>query len=169
MTDATPEADDTLDDDEQFGPALAVPPLYALRTAVRCPACRQALHVFALGCAAFHDAEEGYPIREFHFLSYVRSVPDELTALLRDKCPSYFLDREDASDEPYLMNHCVCGAALDDDVLHGDIGAAFVPDTPDGYGLLTVFRLPIAEPIAVACSYAIGGGEYLSLAQAEAW
>ena len=169
MTTATPNVDDDVDDDEHLGPSLAVPPLYALRTAIRCPACRQALHVFALGCAAFHDAEEGYPIKEFHFLSYVRSVPNELTALLREKCPSYFLDRDDAADQPYLMNHCPCGANVDDDFLHGDVGAAFVPDTPDGYGSLTLFRLPIAEAMPVTCSYAIGGGEYLSLAHAEAW
>ena len=32
------------------------------------------------------------------------------------------------------MNHCKCGARLDDDYVSGDVGAAFWPDTPDGYG-----------------------------------
>ena len=168
MTDATPTVDDD-GGDEHLGLSLAVPPLYVLRTAVRCPDCGKALHVFALGCAAFHDAEEGYLIKEFHFLNFVRSVPEELTALLKAKCPSYFVDQKDGREEPYLMNHCPCGATLDDDFLHGDVGDAFVPDTPDGYGLLTLFRLPIAEAMPVTCSYAIGGGEYLSLAHAEAW
>ena len=29
----------------------------------------------------------------------------------------------------YLMNHCRCDVRLDDDHLHGDVGAAFWPDT----------------------------------------
>jgi hypothetical protein len=32
-----------------------------------------------------------------------------------------------------------------------------------------LFRLPVAEPLPVECSYTIGGGEYLNFAQAEAW
>ena len=40
------------------------------------------------------------------------------------------------------MNHCQCGAKLDDDYLHGDVGAAFWPDTPEGYEEFKLFRLP---------------------------
>jgi hypothetical protein len=43
----------------------------------------------------------------------------------------------------------------------GDVGAAFWPDTPEGYReLFALFRLPIDEPIAVESSYMLGGGEY---------
>jgi len=51
----------------------------------------------------------------------------------------------------------------------GDVGAAFWPDTPDGFATFRLFRLPGAEAIPVDCSYTIGGGEYLNVAQAEAW
>ena len=67
------------------------------------------------------------------------------------------------------MNHCGCGAKLDDEFLHGDVGAAFCPDTPEGYGQLMLFRLQITQDIPVECSYALGGGEYLSFATAGAW
>ena len=65
-----------LDDDqeeEELEPSLALPPLYVLRTAVRCPECRKGVHVYALGCTAFHDAEEDYTIEQFHFLSFISS------------------------------------------------------------------------------------------------
>ena len=47
-----------MDEDEELGPSLAIPPLYVLRTAARCPECGKAKHVYTLGCAAFHDAED---------------------------------------------------------------------------------------------------------------
>lgn len=154
---------------EDFGPALACPPLYVLRTADYCPECREALHVYALGCAAFRDAEEGYAIDDFHFLRRVSSVPEQVTALLTRKCSSYFLDQEEESEKPYLMNHCRCGAKLDDDFVNGDVGAAFWPDTPEGYRHIKLFELPIDEPVPVETSYMLGGDEFLEFAKAEAW
>jgi hypothetical protein len=165
-------ADDTdeYDDDEDYGPSLAYPPLYVLRTADYCPQCRQALHVYTLGCAAFRDAEDGgEPIEQFHFLHYIRSVPEPVLALLKARVPSYYLDQVEDGEPPYLMNHCPCGAQLDDDYLHGDVGAAFWPDTPEGFAALRLIRLPVAEAIPVECTLTIGGGEYLNIAQAEAW
>lgn len=68
------------------------------------------------------------------------------------------------------MNHCRCGARLDDDYVSGDVGAAFWPDSPDGYReLFTLFRLPLDKPVLVESSYMLGGGEYLDLDQAETW
>jgi hypothetical protein len=114
-----------------------------------------------LGCAAFHDPEESRPRAVFHFLNYVRSVPDEVLRLLRIKCPSFHPDRTDDDETPYLMNHCRCGAKLDDDFVCGDVGAAFWPDTPGGYRAFRLRQLPIDEPIPVESSYMLGGGEYL--------
>jgi hypothetical protein len=90
--------------------------------------------------------------------------------LLKDRCPSYFFDWEEEGEaRRYLMNHCRCGHKLDDDYLHGDVGAAFWPDTPEGYGNFKLFRLPIAEAIPVECSTILGGGEYLDFDHAELW
>jgi hypothetical protein len=67
------------------------------------------------------------------------------------------------------MNHCLCGARLDDDFVNGDVGAAFWPDTPGGFADILRFRLPAEEAIPVMCSTMAGGGEYLNYAKAEAW
>lgn len=168
MTEAANNDDDY--EEEDYGPSLAYPPLYVLRTADYCPECEQALRVYMLGCASFHDAEDLRPIDDFHFLRLIRSVPDSVITLLKRNCPGYYLDQEEEGDDrPYLMNHCRCGAKLDDDYLQGDVGAAFWPDTPEGFAAFRLFRLPIAEPIAIECAYTIGGGEYLSIDKAEAW
>jgi hypothetical protein len=169
LTMAEVEEDYDEDEDYELGPSLAFPPLYVVRTAERCPECGTAMHVYTLGCAAFHDAEDSRPVDVFHFLRLIRSVPENVLHLLKDRCPDYFLDREIGSDQPYLMNHCRCGAKLDDDFLHGDVGAAFWPDTPDGYRAFKLFLLPIDEPIQVESSFSLGGGEYLNFFQAEAW
>ena len=163
MSDPAPDDDEEAD----FETSLAMPPLYLLRTAVRCWRCREAEFVYSLGCAAYHAGEFRSPVREFHFLHAVRSVPDALLALLKPKCPLYFFDQEEETDPPYLMNHCRCEGKLDDDFLHGDVGAAFWPDTPEGYGHFKLFRLPIEEAIPIQCDCFVGGGEYLDFSQAR--
>jgi hypothetical protein len=120
-------------EEEDYGPSLAYPPLYVLRTADRCPECGESQHVYTLGCTAYRDAEDGgEPIDQFHFLHHIRSVPEPVLALLKAKLPNYYPDQAEGEGTPYLMNHCPCGAKLDDKHLHGDVGAAFWPDTEKG-------------------------------------
>jgi hypothetical protein len=171
MTDAIADHEIDDDDDEELGPSMAIPPIYVLRTATYCPECGQALHVYTLGCVAYQDGHFGSeePIYDFHFLRQITSVPPSVLDLLKRKCPSYYLDHPEEGEAPYLMNHCRCGARLDDDFVSGDVAAAFWPDSPEGYNDLDLFLLPIDEPIPVESNYMLGGGEYLSLDQAEAW
>jgi hypothetical protein len=157
------------EDEEDYGLSLAMPPFYVLRTATYCPECGEALHVYTLGCTAYHDALDRRPVEEFHFLRRTESVPGQVLALLKAKCPGYYLDQEEGPERPYLMNHCRCGAKLDDDYLHGDVGAAFWPDTPDGFRQFKLFRLPIDEAIPVVSSTMLGGGEYLDFDKTEPW
>jgi hypothetical protein len=161
-----------LDDEEEAyetGPSLAMPPLYVLRTPYYCPECNESLHVYTLGCAAYHDREDSRPLEDFHFLRMIQSLPDSVLALLKPKCPGYFYDRDATYPHPYLMNHCPCGARLDDDFVAGDVGAAFWPSTPDGYRTIRPFLLPVDEPIPIVTSYMLGGGEYLDLYHAPPW
>jgi hypothetical protein len=153
------------DEDEEPGPSLAIPPLYVLRTATYCPQCRQATFVYMLGCAAFHDAEDSRPVDDFHFLRRVESVPRAVQRVLKTKCPGFTLDHTEPEGTPYLMNHCRCGARLDDDFVCGDVGAAFWPDTPGGYRDFKLHELRIDEPIPVECSYMLGGGDYLDFSR----
>ena len=159
------------DDYEEEGlrPSLAYPPLYLLRTVARCPKCRKTQHVYTLGCTTFHDAHELRPVEAFHFQRLIHSVPQRVLDLLNARSPGFFLDQEEVRQRLYLMNHCVCGASLDDDYLHGDVDAAFMPDTPEGYENFELFLLPIDEVIPVESSYALGGGEYLDFAKVEPW
>jgi hypothetical protein len=143
----------------------AIPPLYVLRTAAYCPECRRAMHVYSLGCAAFHDAEEREPIDRFHFLQQISRLPKTVLGMVKRQCPGFSLDREADGQTPYLMNHCQCGAKLDDDYVSGDVGAAFWPDTPAGYGDFELHALPIDEPIPIQCSTMLGGGEYLDFSR----
>ncbi len=161
------EAEEDYDEQEAPRPSLAIPPLYVLRVADHCPVCGAAQHVYTLGCAAYQDADFGSddPIEEFHFLRQIESVPSLVLRVLKHKCPSFYLDRAKPKETPYLMNHCRCGAKLDEDWVSGDVGAAFMPDTPDGYKGFKLHRLSIDEPIPVESSYALGGGEYLDFSQ----
>ena len=157
------------DDDYQEqepGPSLAIPPLYLLSAAARCPECGQALQVCTLGCAAFHDTEDLRRLNAFHFLLSIRSVPEPVLGLLQAKWSGYYLDQTEPQETPYLTNHCPCGNRLDDDYLHGDFGATLMPVTPEGYKHVGLFRLPVEEAIPVECTYVLGGGEYLDIEHA---
>lgn len=167
MTEMMPDDDDY--EEQELGPSLAIPPLYVVRTVARCPECCQAQQVYMLGCSTFHDAEELGPVDAFHFLRLIHSVPEPVLNLLKAKCPSYYLDQTEPQETPYLMNHCQCGYRLDDDYLHGDVGAAFMPVTPEGYEDFKLFRLPVEEAIPVECSYMLGGGEYLDTEHPAPW
>ena len=150
-------------------PDAGLPPIYLLRTAGSCPECGDAMHVYTLGCHAFRPDDDPRPIDVFHFLRRIESVPEEVTKLLAARCPGYTPDRTREGEKPYLMNHCVCGAKLDDDFLHGDVGAAFYPDTPERYGNIKLVLLPIDEAIPVTSSWTIGGDEYLKFDAVEDW
>ena len=167
MTDET--FDDEYDEDEQIGPSRALPPLYMLRSAEHCPGCGKGIHVYALGCAAFTDAGENGAIEQFHFLHNIEWLEEGVLALIRRRCPGLRYDAAAPGERPCLVNHCDCGAILDDGLLHGDVGAAFFPDTPEGFSKLGLFRLPVEEPVAIACCWAIGGGEHLDFGRVEAW
>jgi hypothetical protein len=167
MTEAEQDSDE--DYDEQW-PTLAIPPLYLLQTAERCPECGNAMHVYTLGSAAFRHADDSRPVEVFHFLRVIRSLPKDVLKLLQTKCPNYFLDREDGSyPKPYMINHCRCGAKLDDHFLHGDVGAAFQPGTPEGYAQIKLFLLPVDDAIPVDSLYAIGGDEFMDFDETELW
>jgi hypothetical protein len=158
--------DDDDDEPERHTP-MAYPPLYVLRTAATCPACGTAMHVFQLGCSAFCDADSDEEVEDFFFLQQIESLPKPVEKLLKKNCPGYYFDREEPAGRPYLMNHCRCGAKLDTDYLHGDVGAAFWPDTPEGYEQFQLFILPIDEPILIECCEASGGGDYLDYDNAK--
>jgi hypothetical protein len=166
-----PEQDAAGDAEEEpeFYPTLALPPIYLLRTAEGCPECGRAMYVHTLGCHAFRPDDDPRPIEVFHFLHQIESVPEEVMDLLKAKCPGYTLDTTREGERPYLMDHCACGAKLDDDYLHGDVGAAFFPDTPEGYGNIKLFLLPIDEAIPVTSSWTIGGDEYLDFDEVQEW
>src|ERR1700733_2696287 len=106
MTDAAVDDDDY--EEDELGSSLAMPPLYVLRTVDYCPECRQAMHVYTLGCVAYQDASFGSeePIYDFHFLRQIESVPQSVLRVLKRKCPGYYLDRTEPEETPYLMNHC---------------------------------------------------------------
>jgi len=162
------------DDDDHFRRAhitwFAVPPIYVLRTAEYCPECRNPMQVYTLGCAGYEETRDPTPTDLFHFLRSIESLPEPVLKRLKAKCPRYFLDREEGSGEPpYLMNHCGCGAKLGDDYLHGDVGAAFFPDTADGYRDLKLFLLPVDEPIPIVSSFSIGGDECLDFYNVKPW
>jgi hypothetical protein len=165
--------DDDDEDNDHFGVAhitwFAAPPLYLMRAAERCPECGEAMHVYTLGCTGYHERGEHQAVDLFHFLREIESVPADILALLQAKCPGYFYDRTHGDEPPTLMNHCRCGGKLDDDYLHGDVGAAFFPDTPDGYAAIRLFTLPVDEPIPIVSSFMIGGDEFLDFGKAEPW
>ena len=80
--------------------SLAIPPLYLLRTATHCPECREATHVYTLGCAGFHEAESFEPINAFFFLRQICSVPSSVLRAFKRECSGYYLDRARTASRP---------------------------------------------------------------------
>ena len=109
----------------------AIPPLYLLRAGERCPSCGEATNVYTLAASGLYDALDADTFADFIVITSVEYLPPRLLKLFQDRCPDWYFDRE-GSGAPYLMNHCrACSGKLSDHYIHGDVGAAFFPTSPE--------------------------------------
>jgi hypothetical protein len=153
-----------------FPKSQALPPLYLLRCPDTCPKCQEKAHVYTLAAAGLYDALEDDTFDDFIVLTRIERLPRRILRLLKGRCPTWSLDREEPDEPPYLMNHCrSCGAKLTDHYVHGDAGAAFYPTSPDECRNIKLFTLPTDddEDILIKCSWNIGIADLLDFDQAE--
>ncbi len=153
-----------------FPKSTALPPLYLLQSAERCPHCADVTPVYALAATGLQDAEEKDVYDGFVVLTAIEHLSRSLIRLLHRRCPTWRLDQEDPSEPPYLMNHCRCGERLSDSYIHGDAGAAFFPTSEQQCRDIKRFPLPIDEEVMIVCSWTLGGlDDMLDSIRTEPW
>jgi Domain of unknown function (DUF5710) len=112
-----------------FGQSLESP-LCVLEATTVCWQCGAVTPVIAIGGylpPEDYDPEEG----QFVVLCQVRHLPAKVAAHLATRYPSYRLDRSSTVSCSYFMNHCDCGACLEDFDLHLEPGTVFFPVTQE--------------------------------------
>lgn len=162
------EDDADAEDEWEVQPSRAIPPVYLLRCPERCPECGTVFHVYALAAAAFYDGYDDDTFADFTLLTHIRSLPASVTDLLKRHCPSFRFGSQEGMEVQEMLNHCACGAMLNDHDTQGDVGAAFFPISTFEARNIKLYRLPIDEPFPLECSWSIGIGDVLGSDQAEA-
>lgn len=150
----------------------AKPPLCVVKSSQCCPECGTAAPVYTLACPALYDPGERHTFEKFMVITHVTYIPNDILTLLEERCPTWRFDTEGPIEPSYLMNHCRCGAKLDDGCLHGDYGGAFLPQSWREARKIRLLSLPSAggrEKIPLVCEWVLGLGRFLDFGQAEPW
>lgn len=105
------------------------PIIYLVQSWDRCYRCKDITSVFCLAADGLVDHETGSNFNGFFRFHEVTYIEDDLKEILKERCPSYYLDYTKMSNSSYFVNHCKCGAKLGDFYLHNEPGSPFWPQS----------------------------------------
>ena len=92
-----------------------------------CWQCEQTTMVYCLATRKLKDESQARTKTGFFTLHHLRALPPALNALLLEKSITYSFDHSAKRKENYWLNHCQCGAKIEDMLLHQRRGNAFSP------------------------------------------
>lgn len=144
---------------------------YLLSAATRCPHCGMQTPVFALALPAPHqwlhlddedpraDAWQSAPAPTVLF--HVEALSDAAALRLRDVAPGYRLSCPPASVASRWINHCGrCDEPLEDNDLHCEPEAAFVPISPEAAHLILL--MDVRHPLQVNAADSVLDANWLA-------
>lgn len=122
------------------------PPVYLASSHTNCWKCSQNTRVF---CLAHKDSDSGI----ITFVSSLADIPEELSAILKEKAPTYYMDYTRWSENHYYVNHCECGAKLGDFFLHNEPDGPFFIMSEAELDQVAMSDLNLKEAIKIKSGY----------------
>jgi len=133
------------------------PPIHLVAGETSCWRCGAPMPVVAILCENVESADEGP-----YILSNTTELPQELTAFVQQRCPTYRLKYSKTVGGKYYANNCPkCGVISGDFYLHSEPGAPFFPTESDEAELLTLETIPTDRPCFVHSGCGYGTGELI--------
>lgn len=124
-------------------------PLFVVEAKTTCKICQERIPVLALATELLDHNGEPYICT---FLQ-VEEVPADVASLLESAYPFFKKDFSIAAESRCLLNHCPCGAVLDDWDLHEEPGGSFYPISIEE-AMATVLRcIPRVGRLILKASY----------------
>ena len=118
-----------------------------VQAAAHCARCGRQSPAFALAVPPGHewlDVETGawHEASGWALLLFVEYLAECVAAGLTELASTLTYDRSIQGEHGSWVNHCAhCGSVLDDDQLHCEPGAAFLPISPEGAQLIRVIEV----------------------------
>jgi len=144
---------------------------YLLNAAAACPHCGLQTRVFALAVPAAHQwlhaDDEDEPTDAWAaahtpaVLFHVEALSGAAALRLRDLAPGYRPSHSPASGASRWINHCdCCDGPLEDDDLHCEPEAAFMPISPEAAGMISLTE--VRHPLLVNATDSAPGANWLA-------
>jgi hypothetical protein len=141
-------------DDDRF---QLDPPIYLVAGETTCWRCGAAMPVIAILCENVESSDEGP-----YILSNTAELPQNLTAFIQRRCPTYRLTYSKTVGGKYYANNCPkCGVISGDFYLHSEPGAPFFPTDADEAASLTIETIPIEHKCFARTGCGYGTGELI--------
>ncbi|MCZ6690352.1 MAG: hypothetical protein O7H41_12170 [Planctomycetota bacterium] len=133
------------------------PPVYLVHSSMTCWKCGAPQVVVAIAAHNVEGLEDTVSV-----FSEVTSLPKELLAHMRKRCPTYRLRYSRTAEMRYFANTCgSCAALFGDFYLHSEPGGAFFPDSEEAAARMSVEVLPVRGEIRIAGWLGTGLGEII--------
>jgi hypothetical protein len=132
--------------------ATLIAPVFMITSETFCDHCGGIAPVIALAASGVERHETGTRIDRFVVACWITWLSPSLVAALAERASSFFLDWT-SSGSCYYLNHCSCGAGLDDFDLHEEPDGAFFPMEAEACGGMRLITLPAMADLTVAGSW----------------
>ncbi|WP_157654310.1 hypothetical protein [Burkholderia ubonensis] len=94
------------------------------------------------------------------FIGNMTVVNGTVRRLIKERCPSYYLDHSKMADSSYYMNHCAeCDAKFGDFFIHSEPGGAFFPVSEGEAELIRLMKIDL--PLLVQGSGSVSSPDML--------
>ncbi len=148
-------------DDCYSAPILHLtPPVYLMKSQIKCYLCGNATDVFALAANGFK--EEDLEVKEFSHFSNISSLPEMLELVIKKYASGFYFDYVKRQGNCYYVNHCSCRAKLSEHLVHSQEGAGFYPVNAEQAAQITLYEVSTESGLDIRASYVIHDEDLIS-------
>lgn len=133
--------------------ATLIAPVFLVTSDTLCTRCHEIAPVVALAASGVERHETGTTIDGFAVCCWMTWLSPPLADVLSERAPSFVLDWCVADGSCYYLNHCACGAVLDEFDLHEEPESEFFPMEPEACASMRLIPLPSLDDLSVAGSW----------------
>jgi hypothetical protein len=133
--------------------------LFVAESRTTCLSCKDETPVIALTVEMLDETGEPY----LTLLTAIEELPSDLSSLLARRYPFFTKGYSQFEERECVMNHCRCGARLEDFVLQSEPGECFFPMSPEE-GMRVLLRpMPVAGGVVLRAGYAVSTENFIGL------
>jgi Domain of unknown function (DUF5710) len=144
---------------EEEGQLRVHGPIFVAESRTTCRSCKDETPVIALAVEMLDETGEPY----LSLLTTIEELPPDLSGLLGSRYPFFKKGFSECEEMVCMMNHCRCGALLEDFVLQGEPGESFFPTSPEEGMKVLLRRMPTSGCVVLTAGYSVSTENFIGL------